>query len=141
VTAPVQGEPIAVVLLPGGGGHLDLDPAGLSAAPRGELAGALDRLLPSLGFATALADPDSRAKWRRSDDGLHQDFAASIAIALTRSPNDCRSCAFAPLRAFTLRKVSFLILTASFAPQPSGPVRDRELTFPRHQCPSGDGIH
>ena len=66
-TAPAPGEPIAVVLLPGGGGHLDLDAGGCPRALKGN---SLVRSIPdfrSLGFATALVDSPSD---HVGDDGL-----------------------------------------------------------------------
>jgi hypothetical protein len=56
-TAPAQGEPIAVVLLPGGGGHLDLDASGCPRALKGN----------SLGLVTALVDSPSD---HTGEDGL-----------------------------------------------------------------------
>jgi hypothetical protein len=58
-TAPTAGEPIAVVLLPGGGGHLDLDANGCPRALKGN---SRVRSIPdfrALGFATALVDSPS----------------------------------------------------------------------------------
>jgi hypothetical protein len=66
-TAPAQGEPIAVVLLPGGGGHLDLDANGCPRALKGN---SLVRSIPlfhELGFATALVDSPSD---HTGEDGL-----------------------------------------------------------------------
>lgn len=66
-TAPAPGEPIAVVLLPGGGGHLDLDANGCPRALKGN---SLVRSIPefrNLGFATALVDSPSD---HVGDDGL-----------------------------------------------------------------------
>ena len=58
-TAPGQGEPVAVVLLAGGGGHLALDQGGCPRALKGN---SLVRSIPlfrDLGFATALVDSPS----------------------------------------------------------------------------------
>jgi hypothetical protein len=66
-SAPVQGEPIAVVLLPGGGGYLDLDSHGCPRALKGN---SLVRSIPhfrDLGFATALVDSPSD---HTGEDGL-----------------------------------------------------------------------
>jgi hypothetical protein len=66
-TASTTGEPIAVVLLPGGGGHLDLDAQGCPRALKGN---SLVRSIPNfrdLGFVTALVDSPSD---RVGEDGL-----------------------------------------------------------------------
>ena len=66
-TAAITGEPIAVMLLPGGGGHLDLDARGCPRALQGN---SLVRSIPhlrDLGFATALVDSPSD---HVGDDGL-----------------------------------------------------------------------
>jgi hypothetical protein len=66
-SAPVQGEPVAVVLLPGGGGHLDIDAYGCPRALKGN---SLVRSIPhfrDLGFATALVDSPSD---HTGEDGL-----------------------------------------------------------------------
>jgi hypothetical protein len=63
----VQGEPVAVVLLPGGGGHLDVDAYGCPRALKGN---SLVRSIPhfrDLGFATALVDSPSD---HTGEDGL-----------------------------------------------------------------------
>jgi len=65
--AAIPGEPIAVVLLPGGGGHLDLDAKGCPRALRGN---SLVRSIPhfnDLGFVTALVDSPSD---HTGEDGL-----------------------------------------------------------------------
>ena len=65
--APPQGARIALVLLVGGGGHLDLDDKG---CPRALTGNSLVRMLPlfhSAGFATALVDAPSD---HPGDDGL-----------------------------------------------------------------------
>ena len=65
--ASAQGEPIAVVLLPGGGGHLDLDAKGCPRALKGN---SLVRSIPyfnDLGFVTALVDSPSDLT---GEDGL-----------------------------------------------------------------------
>ncbi len=64
---PRPASPIAVVLLPGGGGHLDLDANGCPRALKGN---SLVRSIPDfrrLGFATALVDSPSD---HVGDDGL-----------------------------------------------------------------------
>ena len=66
-TSPPQGQAIAVVLLPGGGGHLDLDAQGCPRALKGN---SLVRSIPhfrDLGLATALVDSPSDYT---GDDGL-----------------------------------------------------------------------
>jgi len=66
-SAPPGGVRVALVLLSGGGGHLDLDDKGCPRALRGNL---LVRLLPYLhgaGFATALVDAPSDFQ---GEDGL-----------------------------------------------------------------------
>jgi hypothetical protein len=66
-TTPAKGEPIAIVLLAGGGGHLDLDGSGCPRALKGN---SLVRSIPhfhDLGFATALVDSPSD---HTGDDGL-----------------------------------------------------------------------
>jgi hypothetical protein len=58
-TGPAQGDAIAVVLLPGGAGHLDLDAQGCPRALKGN---SLVRSIPhfrDLGLATALVDSPS----------------------------------------------------------------------------------
>lgn len=65
--APTQGERIALVLLVGGGGHLDLDDGG---CPRALTGNSLVRSLPHFhngGFVTALVDAPSD---HPGDDGL-----------------------------------------------------------------------
>jgi hypothetical protein len=65
--APAAGARIAVVLLAGGGGHLDLDDKG---CPRALTGNSLVRMLPAFrnaGFATALVDAPSDMP---GDDGL-----------------------------------------------------------------------
>ena len=65
--APAQGGPIALVLLAGGGGHLDLDAKG---CPRALTGNSLVRSIPlfnELGFVTALVDAPSD---HPGDDGL-----------------------------------------------------------------------
>src|SRR5262245_59250348 len=87
--ASAQGEPIAVVLLPGGGGYLDLDAKGCPRALKGN---SLVRSIPSfndLGFATALVDSPSDFT---GEDGL-AGFRSSSKHAddLGRTIEDIRS--------------------------------------------------
>lgn len=66
-SAPAQGARIALVLLPGGGGHLDLDDQGCPRALKGN---SLVRSIPNfheLGFITALVDAPSD---HPGEDGL-----------------------------------------------------------------------
>ena len=65
--APAKDSPVALVLLPGGGGHLNLDEAGCPRALRGN---SLVRSLPlfhEAGFVTALVDSPSNYT---GDEGL-----------------------------------------------------------------------
>ena len=81
-TSPAQGQAIAVVLLPGGGGHLDLDAQGCPRALKGN---SLVRSIPhfrDLGLATALVDSpsdytgeDGLAGFRISSGRTHRQHA------------------------------------------------------------------
>ena len=83
-TTPVPGEPIAIVLLPGGGGHLNLDAKGCPRALRGN---SLVRSIPpfrDLGFVTALVDSPSDYT---GEDGLagfrtSSDHAADLGMVI-----------------------------------------------------------
>ena len=87
--APSQGEPIAVVLLAGGAGHLDLDAKGCPRALKGN---SLVRSIPyfnDLGFVTALVDSPSDMT---GEDGL-AGFRSSTKHAedLGRTIEDLRA--------------------------------------------------
>ena len=90
-TGPAQGDAIAVVLLPGGGGHLDLDAQGCPRALKGN---SLVRSIPNfrdLGLATALVDSpsdytgeDGLAGFRTSSQHA-EDLGKVIADVRTRA--------------------------------------------------------
>lgn len=63
----LQGAPIALVLLPGGGGHLDLDENGCPRALKGNSLVRSARLFNEAGFVTALVDAPSS---HTGDEGL-----------------------------------------------------------------------
>jgi hypothetical protein len=62
-----QASPVALVLLPGGGGHLDLDAAGCPRALKGNSLVRSAPLFQALGFHTALVDAPSDMP---GEDGL-----------------------------------------------------------------------
>ena len=65
--AAAPGAPIALVLLPGGGGHLDLDEAGCPRALKGNSLVRSAPIFQELGFHTALVDAPSDMP---GEDGL-----------------------------------------------------------------------
>lgn len=64
---PARDGAVALVLLPGGGGHLDLDAAGCPRALKGNALVRLAPLFQEIGFHTALVDAPSD---RSGEDGL-----------------------------------------------------------------------
>jgi len=115
--AAPQGETIAVVLLPGGGGHLDLDSKGCPRALKGN---SLVRSIPvfnELGLAAALIDSPSDLA---GEDGL-AGFRSSTKHAedLGRVIEDVRARTKGPV--WVIGTSRGTISAANVASRPAGP--------------------